>query len=308
MKTCPICNSENIEIYCENGDFLFKLTDKKFNLKRCKKCGGIFLDYQFKEGELESFYPSEYWSGSNKKRDNKLENLYRKLVIKHHIFFVKKVLKKGDSILDIGCGDGIFLRNLNKKNEYKAFCLEGYNKNVVPVNFKLIPKKIEEDFKIEEKFDVITAFHLLEHLRNPEFFIKKVKKLLKPEGSLILQIPNTNSLQSRFFKCKWTGIDIPRHLINYSDENIKILLDKFNFKIEKICYFSLRDSSPSIVCSIFPELNPVYLNIKGKSGLLTLVKKITFFLLTQLFQPIAFLEGFIKKGGIIFVLAKNKEK
>lgn len=308
MNICPLCESKDITIYCKNTDFLFEIAKEKFTLKKCLNCSLIFIDRSFTNEELSTFYPPNYWSSSSGKNGNNLENLYRKLVLLHHILYIKKFLKKGDFILDIGCGDGIFLNQLNKKNIYKAFGLEGFNKNVREENFKLISKKIEESLNLDLKFDVITAFHVLEHLKNPDTLLKKVKELLKPSGKFVFQIPNTNSIQAKIFKCNWTGIDIPRHLMNFNDKNIKILLDKFDLEIERVCYFSLRDSSPSIVCSIFPKLNPVYLNIKGKKGFIHFIKKILFLLLTILFEPFAFLEGILKKGGIIFVVVKNKER
>ncbi len=304
MKVCPLCGSKETNLYCENSDFLFETTEEKFKLIRCKKCDLIFMEKKFNPQELAKFYPKDYWE----EKERKTENLYRKFVIYHHIFFVKKYLKNGNSILDIGCGDGLFLNELNRKKRYKAYGLEGFNKNVIAKNFTLIPEKIENVEKIPEEFDVITAFHVIEHLPDPDSFLEKVNKFLKENGKVILQLPNTDSIQAKIFKKRWTGIDIPRHLMNYNPENLRILLKKHNFEIERICHFSLRDSSPSIVSSLIPRFNPVYLNIKGRNDLFSTVKKFIYLIFVLSFQPISFLEALFRKGGIIFCVAKKKKE
>jgi SAM-dependent methyltransferase len=93
--------------------------------------------------------------------------------------------------------------------------------------------KYKKDF-----FDIITLNHVLEHTNNPNEVLSKIKEIINKKGILIIGVPNSKSLAYRLFGKNWYQLDIPRHIINYSDYNLKLLLNKNGFKIIRVRYNS----------------------------------------------------------------------
>ena len=83
-------------------------------------------------------------------------------------------------------------------------------------------------------FDIITLWHVLEHLPNLEEHIETFKRLLKPNGTLIIAVPNYKSYDAKIYKTYWAAFDVPRHLWHFSKKSIKILMETFNMNVVKM--------------------------------------------------------------------------
>ena len=140
------------------------------------------------------------------------------------------------NLLDVGCGTGDFLNTCN---------VAGWNVVGVEPNKKaqqLATDKLKSNSKIvsdlfeikNEQFDVITLWHVLEHVSNLEVYISKLKQLLKPNGTLIIAVPNYKSFDADHYKEFWAAFDAPRHLWHFSKKSISVLFSKENLKVEKI--------------------------------------------------------------------------
>jgi SAM-dependent methyltransferase len=186
----------------------------------------------------------------------------RKSII--YAYFGKKCNLK---ILDIGCGDAGFLKYLKtKNNNYELYGVEptlhkGVSYNEINVyNSGLI----ECSFK-EKNFDVITMFHSIEHIPNPDKIIKEIHKILKDDGILILALPNIGSLGYKFTGKHWFHLDPLKHINQFNPESIKFLLEQCGFKIKRINYLFLEyplDLLNSVVVSF------------AKQGLIRIIMKI----------------------------------
>ncbi len=310
IKKCNICGNRNIQ-------FLFKQHDKNLNIPnqfkmfKCKNCGILFLNPQPSYKELEKYYSNEkYYSlkkidTSSKKLDIKLF-LYKtyfdeknKNLIKRFLFSPIKFIIRGTRInknyrlLDIGSGSGQFLYEMKKfgmqvngiepgkfnEKENKKYSLNIKKTNLINAKYK------------KESFDIITINHVLEHINNPNETLQEIKRIIKKNGLLIIGIPNSNSLAYKIFKKNWHQLDIPRHLINYSNKNIKILLKKNGFKIIKIRYNSRPNQ---FVVSLF-----FVLGIKKREGFLNRMMEI-------FFLPLTWLVNFLRMGDQIEVWCEKK--
>ena len=162
-----------------------------------------------------------------------------------------------------------------------------------------------------EEFDVLTLFHSFEHITDPFRYLKNLRKLLRKEGSLVVQVPNVGSLQARIFGSRWYGLDCPRHIYNYSTFSLLHVLGRAGYRILRVRHFSLRDNSAALVSSLFPFLDPMsqrvkLLRRKGKIDSLGLrIKTIVYFGLFVLAQPFALLEAALGRGGTVTVYAKR---
>ena len=190
--------------------------------------------------------------------------------------------KRKISILDIGCGEGNFLSYLDSKkfdktgieinNEgYKATKIKGinvFNQDISGVNFD------------GKKFDVISLWHVLEHIKEPKLLFENIKKNLNNNGIVIFQIPNTGSIGFKYGKKNWFHMDSPRHLMLYNIKSVKKLCELTGFKIVSIknefydypldLFWSIRKSSIKFL--VYP-LYPMF-KFFSKEHLTFICKKI----------------------------------
>ena len=319
---CPICHTPD-SVACSSGrDRLFGLARGSFSLFRCTSCGCIYLDPLPSETALAKFYPAEYWwseepgTGSGPARlFRNLEKSYREFVIADHARFLDFCARKngtgGKSLLDIGCGSGSFLHSA----QAHGFIPHGMDMSARAVDvvrkqygYPMRQGGIGQDVWEGQQFDFVTMFHVLEHLPDPRLGLKYAGRLLKPGGTLVIQVPNIVSLQARMFGNRWYGIDVPRHVINFTPRALGLLFQEMGYEYHLVSRFSLRDNPASIASSLAPWMDPV--GRKGRqsksgpvwNGLL----ECAYFGLFLLVLPAAYLESACGMGGTIWAYARLK--
>jgi len=274
-----------------------------------------------KDSVLESFYPKAYW-WSDKAEANEFmtdilqgaERVYREAVLLDHVRFLQRCARKTapgqKNLLDIGCGSGTFLA-LAKKKGFTCYGMD-VSENAVDAaqrQYDLIVRRGEIGKLDWEglRFDFITMFHVLEHLRNPEDSLKYAASLLATGGSLIIQVPNAGSLQARVFGKRWYGLDVPRHLINYTSRSLQTLLHRCGLNICTRRRFSLRDNPAPIASSLVPDWDPMARKARAtrQSSLLDAVLESAYFGVVVLSLPFALLESTLGLGGTLWVEAKR---
>jgi SAM-dependent methyltransferase len=165
---------------------------------------------------------------------------------------------------------------------------------------------IGQDVWQDQRFDFVTMFHVLEHLPNPRLGLQYAASLLKPGGTIIIQVPNIRSIQARVFGTRWYGIEVPRHVINFSPKALGHLFHEMGFEYELVSRFSLRDNPASIASSLAPRLDPI--GRKGrrlKSGpAMDGFLEVAYFGLFLLALPVAYLESAFGLGGTIWAYAR----
>ena len=85
----------------------------------------------------------------------------------------------------------------------------------------------------ENSFDVVTMWHVLEHVPNLQEYIANLKRIVKPTGTIIIAVPNYKSYDANYYKQFWAAYDVPRHLWHFSKTSIKKLVFKCRYGIEK---------------------------------------------------------------------------
>ena len=187
---------------------------------------------------LPSYYKSEDYISHTDTRRNLLEQVYhlvRKSAIKRKLQLINSFNSEDKTLLDIGCGTGDFLKTaLDSSWDVRGIEPNPQarkNANTKTNNAVSDTSELER-FK-KNSFDVITLWHVLEHLPNLEEDIKTFHKLLKPNGTLVIAVPNYKSYDAKYYKTFWAAYDVPRHLWHFSKEGISTLFQKFNFKLEK---------------------------------------------------------------------------
>jgi 2-polyprenyl-3-methyl-5-hydroxy-6-metoxy-1,4-benzoquinol methylase len=149
------------------------------------------------------------------------------------------------NILDVGAGDGKFL-SFARGMGFQPFGTTASNTSAIAAK-KLYGIDIEfcEDLEIfsENSIDIITYWHVFEHLSDPEYHVKKWPKLLKKDGVVVIEVPNIGSLGSLICFDSWLGSDVEHHINHMKKDSIVDLVNRSGLNVYKIDHFSLKFSS-----------------------------------------------------------------
>lgn len=185
---------------------------------------------------LGKYYESEdYISHTDAKRSlfEKVYHLVKSYSLLKKVALLNSLHKQRGSLLDIGAGTGDFLVTA-KASGWQTIGIEP-NENAKKL---AISKGISFENNIEsvenQQFDVITMWHVLEHVPDVEHQIKELKRLLKPNGTIIIAVPNYKSFDAQHYGEYWAAYDVPRHLWHFSKTSIEKLVSRENLKLVKI--------------------------------------------------------------------------
>jgi 2-polyprenyl-3-methyl-5-hydroxy-6-metoxy-1,4-benzoquinol methylase len=186
--------------------------------------------------KLPEYYESEdYISHTDTKRNlfEKAYHVVRSISLNKKLKLINSFDTESKKLLDIGCGTGDFLQ-VAKKNHWTVSGIEPNEQARTIANSKTnnVVCDTEQLEKLKEHtFDVITLWHVLEHLPNLETQFSQFKTLLKPNGILIIAVPNYKSFDAKHYKNFWAAFDVPRHLWHFSQSSIAKLVSKENMKV-----------------------------------------------------------------------------
>jgi len=193
---------------------------------------------QPKAESLSEYYESEDYISHTDTKRNLLEKVYhlvRNISLKRKLKLINSFKTEGKTLLDIGCGTGDFLETA-LKNNWNITGIEPDEKARQIANSKtnnsVFETKHLEELEVNS-FDIITLWHVLEHLPNLEMHIRLFKHLLKPNGTLVIAVPNFKSYDAKHYKNFWAAYDVPRHLWHFSKVSIQKLFEKEDMDLKK---------------------------------------------------------------------------
>ncbi len=233
IEQCLICGSSELVLYQKCIDYL--VSKEEFTLNQCVNCEFVFTNPRPTIEEIGPYYKSEeYYSHHDDSHSivSLVYNYIRNVNIKRKLSLVEKVSGNKGTLLDYGCGAGLFVKAAMKA-EWNASGVEpNEDARKVAKKHSLSVSSPEQLNSIKEKtFDVITLWHVLEHLHDIEKVIPKLKLLLKDDGILVIAVPNIDSWDAKKYKEKWAAFDVPRHLFHFSSKTIEKLFSKFGMRL-----------------------------------------------------------------------------
>jgi 2-polyprenyl-3-methyl-5-hydroxy-6-metoxy-1,4-benzoquinol methylase len=185
---------------------------------------------------LGKYYESvDYISHTDSKRSlfEKAYHFVKSIALKNKLNLINSLQPAKGRILDIGAGTGDFL-SVAKKNGWQTIGVEPSDK-AKAIALKKEVSFVEDTAELEKQsFDVITMWHVLEHVPNLDNQIKELKRLLKPNGSLIVAVPNFKSFDAKYYGAFWAAYDVPIHFWHFSKKAIKALFEKEEMELEKV--------------------------------------------------------------------------
>ncbi len=242
---CNLCGTDY-----HKAHFLYSTPERysykeKFNLVKCPTCGLVYVNPRPYRDEMKQYYPPDYHqrplTGQASPEKSTIWGIGWKDAIGKKIEPILKIHPSRGRILDIGAGDGSvikFMEGLGWEGwgiEPIENCVEYAREKLGLKNFvKCSAEDINSVFKEENFFDVITMFHVLEHLHNPLSVLQKIKSYLKPDGFLIIEVPNFASFEAMIFRSAWVGISAPLHLYHFTPKTLSTLLEKSGYSVKKI--------------------------------------------------------------------------
>jgi 2-polyprenyl-3-methyl-5-hydroxy-6-metoxy-1,4-benzoquinol methylase len=305
MASCILCNSSSYRIISKvkGNDFLMH------QLVKCNSCGHIFTDISTSTNLNHLYDDGDYLIRDTQKTwFFKIQDVqYRKVLSK-----VSSLGYSSNSkLLDFGCGKGVFLY-IAAKHQYKNAI--GVETSLPRANYakEAFNLHVETGFYSKGRiaggnFDIVSIFHVMEHLPNPiELLSQLLKDNLKQGGLLILEVPNYDSWQAKISGIKWLHLDIPRHLSHFTKTQALTYFTNSGMKVLKNETFSLHLGIIGMVQSV--------LNLFGYKGFLIRdlkENKRNIKIVTLLVLPIAFIlevsASLFGKGGVIRIYVEYKK-
>jgi len=234
-SSCPVCGSAALHKSLSALDYL--VSGKEFAIWQCEQCALRFTQNVPDVFSIGPYYQSDNYishSETSKGIVNRLYHFVRTLTLsdKRRLILSATQLENG-KMLDIGAGTGAFVHHMKSKG-WQATGLEpdeAARRNALNVhNVNLLYSEAFFQFPADS-FDVITMWHVLEHVHDLHGYMEQLKKILKPEGRIFIAVPNYESYDASFYKSFWAAYDVPRHLYHFSPETIFQLLEKHNLRL-----------------------------------------------------------------------------
>ena len=235
---CPVCGSAGISKIITAKDHT--VSHEKFDIFHCANCQLRFTQNVPDAANIGKYYKSEsYISHSNTSKGlvNRVYQLVRKRANRQKRKLIERItdLQKGN-LLDIGSGTGYFAAEM-KHAGWQVTGLEPNNdarKIAVEINqIELLTS--ESLFQLPaNSFDVVTLWHVLEHVHDLKNYVRQIKNLVKDKGKIFVAVPNYCSHDAEVFKENWAAYDVPRHLYHFSPTSMKHLMNSEELKIEDV--------------------------------------------------------------------------
>lgn len=246
MLACPACG---------DSGWVLKYKIDHWNIEECRRCSFARIDSLPVRESRPEYYSKEKVVERNVKKKTALQKFSRTMKQlfskatnrnKNDIFYnkLRSYLSPGQKVLDVGCGDGSFLKLAKHSFSCTGVEISDYLCDLARKGDGI--KVINGDFLsvslAGEKFDGITLISLLEHLDDPMQVISKCYNLLNYGGVLLIKTVNYGCLNRVLKKNKWTGFRPPDHLVYFSPRNLKLLLKRLRFSKIRISSWPFNDN------------------------------------------------------------------
>lgn len=292
LECCPLCHAKDIQFVLISSDFDTNTGD--YGIYQCENCKIHFTNPQIDIADIGLLY-SERTSGDflphNAVITERLRQWRASLIVNS---FFKQLNAKNVSILDIGCGDGLYSVALAQHSACQKLLAVDFHEippqriiktNLSTIRYQSINRLSEE----EKQYDVVFCRHVLEHTVNPIDFLCYIKPLLKESGTIFIEVPNFNCIWRKLLGKYYFNLFLPRHFFHFEQKTLMQVVEKSGFNIERLFSTHL----PSLGWSI---RNRFKLQPLRKIGLLELA----------LFPIEIILNSLFRQPTCIGVIIKNK--
>ena len=243
LDCCPSCQSKDIGVRYAGRTARNPSDPARWTVFECSVCGLGFLNPRPAWRELQSYYSAHYaaYRPSHGAQASD-EDVIAKALSDGRFRHIP--LPEGKRLLDVGCGGGYFLRICSKLGakvqgvEPSKIAAEKARRQGLSVFNGML-----DHFASAQRFDIITANQVLEHVPDPVFTLRKMKNLLAPGGMIWLAVPNGDCVWARKLGWHWDGADLPFHLLHFGPRSLAVAAERADLKVARL----YTNSAPKIV-------------------------------------------------------------
>jgi SAM-dependent methyltransferase len=228
--SCILCGSNQYALLYEAADYWLENLQMRARFVRCEHCGLVYQNPRPAVLEIGAFYPDAYevfQSGEHRQRAPGF-----RYGMKRRSSFITRYKQSG-ILLDVGCATGVFLRWMEQTGGWVVYGVEPSDRAAQAARqqgLNVTTGTLEDARHPSAFFDAVTLWDVVEHLHDPVAALREVHRVLKPDGILVMRLPNLDSIDARLFGKYWAGLDAPRHLYIFRIQTLKDLLGETGFQ------------------------------------------------------------------------------
>lgn len=231
INICPVCDGKRFRSRVATKDFT--ITQQTFFVTQCEDCGLGITSPRPTDEQLGMYYQSEEYISHTERNTSIFDSIYR-LARKYTLQWKYNLIREhspGTTLLDFGCGTGEFLQYI----EQQGYAVQGVepSEKARSIAIKKVPTaKLNASVdEVHGTFDIITLWHVLEHIPDLNKTLQQLTSHLSANGTILIAVPNINSWDSAYYNNYWAAYDTPRHLWHFTQECLPVLLKKHGLRM-----------------------------------------------------------------------------
>lgn len=241
---CALCGQDSFAPFAQGFDYELETCRNRWQVVSCRNCSHVQLSPRPDINSLDVIYPPQYYSYDMSRSVNRIALWAKSILDQRRLSFITRSLGRlPDGYLDVGCGDAKYLAAMHRKG-VPLESLIGLELNENAVNaarskgYRAICSRVEDCDEIDAgSLDLITMFHVIEHVADPAVCIRQLHGWLRPGGVLAIETPNIDALDARLFKDSfWGGYHFPRHWHFFSAASLTSALAEAGFEVSRLKY------------------------------------------------------------------------
>lgn len=246
VPPCSLCRLTDEEPLFEATD---PISGEQFQLVCCRRCGLVYVSPRPVADHLARYYPQTHQQSA--------PAAYERADARARVKQVAALLGgRSGRILDVGCGKGLLLHGL-KRHGWEVVgteLSEVSSRYAVGLGIPVHRVSLERCPEDDASFDVVTLYHSLEHMTDPLATLKAARRLLRPGGYLLVEVPNFGSWQARLFRDAWFYLDLPRHLYHFTPDTLAKTVSEAGFRPQEQHLHNLQYDAFGIVQSLLNRI------------------------------------------------------
>lgn len=236
VNVCPVCRSHEFRLFLTCQDHT--VSQESFKLDQCQQCGFILTNPRPDETSIGAYYQSDAYISHSDTRAGLIARLYhavRRIALKNKLRLINSLLPQKGTLLDIGCGTGLFA-SICQKDGWHVTGVEPDLTARRQAEANLSKPVYENIRKIQDPgpYQFITLWHVLEHIHRLDETLSWIASHLNQAGKLLIAVPNHNSDDAHQYGSHWAAFDVPRHLYHFTPETVSKLVANYGFTLNSV--------------------------------------------------------------------------
>lgn len=237
IENCPVCKHTDFKKLFSAKDFL--VSGSEFDIQTCVHCGFKFTSPRPEDYALGEYYQSDEYVSHNDSGRGLVARLYR-LVRRRTLQSKEKWIRRHNlpgTLLDYGCGTGHFI-SVCKEKGWQVFGIEPDKKafKIAETTSGSVVRTSQDELEkalADKKLDVVSMWHVLEHISDLSACLDFLDRRLSANGTLYVAVPNINSRDAVHYGRDWAALDVPRHLYHFCEQDLKRLFESKGFQLKE---------------------------------------------------------------------------